>query len=42
MVMVVGLLNVYNRYAKELLQKELLPHLGVKQYCEPRKAYFIG
>ncbi|KAF4674661.1 hypothetical protein FOL47_008861 [Perkinsus chesapeaki] len=30
------------QYAKELLQKELLPHLGVKQYCEPRKAYFIG
>ncbi|KAF4705944.1 hypothetical protein FOZ62_009847 [Perkinsus olseni] len=27
---------------RELLQKELLPHLGVKQYCEPRKAYFIG
>eukprot|EP00450_Noctiluca_scintillans_P014548 CAMPEP_0194524266 /NCGR_PEP_ID=MMETSP0253-20130528/59388_1 /TAXON_ID=2966 /ORGANISM="Noctiluca scintillans" /LENGTH=1166 /DNA_ID=CAMNT_0039368879 /DNA_START=15 /DNA_END=3515 /DNA_ORIENTATION=- len=30
------------QYARELLQKELLPHIGTKPYCEIRKAYFIG
>lgn len=29
-------------YAKELLQKELLPHLGIEQYCESKKAFFLG
>ncbi len=29
-------------YARELLQKELLPHLGVAPYVEPRKAFFLG
>ncbi|KAJ1350334.1 DNA-dependent RNA polymerase II [Parelaphostrongylus tenuis] len=30
------------RYAKEILQKELLPHVGVTDFCEAKKAYFIG
>merc|ERR1719163_1744886 len=30
------------QYARELLQKELLPHLGVQPNCENRKAFFIG
>lgn len=30
------------QYAREILQKELLPHIGVGPYCEQRKAYFIG
>mmetsp|Transcript_7174 Transcript_7174/g.15859 ORF Transcript_7174/g.15859 Transcript_7174/m.15859 type:complete len:1170 (-) Transcript_7174:18-3527(-) len=29
-------------YARQILQKELLPHAGVAQYCETKKAYFIG
>src|SRR5262249_2079286 len=29
-------------YAKEILQKEMLPHVGTQQYCETRKAYFFG
>lgn len=29
-------------YAKELLQKELLPHLGIQQFCESKKAFFLG
>lgn len=29
-------------YARELLQKELLPHLGAGAHCETRKAYFFG
>lgn len=29
-------------YAKELLQKELLPHLGIEQFCENKKAFFLG
>lgn len=29
-------------YARELLQKELLPHLGIGPHCETRKAYFFG
>nr|XP_057929081.1 LOW QUALITY PROTEIN: uncharacterized protein LOC131129481 [Doryrhamphus excisus] len=28
--------------AKELLIKEFLPHIGDKQFCEMRKAYFFG
>ena len=30
------------QYAKELLVRELLPHVGTQQYCEARKAYFVG
>jgi len=30
------------QYAREILQKELMPHIGVGPYCEQRKAYFIG
>ncbi|EPR80086.1 DNA-directed RNA polymerase II complex subunit Rpb2 [Spraguea lophii 42_110] len=29
-------------FAKEVLQKEFLPHVGVKEFCESRKAYFLG
>ena len=25
------------QYARELLQKELLPHIGMEQYCETKK-----
>ncbi|GBG87225.1 hypothetical protein CBR_g45284 [Chara braunii] len=30
------------RYAKEILQKELLPHIGVGEFCETRKAFYFG
>ena len=30
------------KYAKEILQKELLPHVGVREDCETKKAYFMG
>ena len=30
------------KYAQEILQKELLPHVGVDTNCETRKAYFLG
>ncbi|KAJ3191549.1 DNA-dependent RNA polymerase II [Irineochytrium annulatum] len=30
------------RYAKEILQKEMLPHVGTKAHFEGRKAYFFG
>jgi DNA-directed RNA polymerase II subunit RPB2 len=30
------------KYAKEILQKELLPHVGVREDCETKKAYFLG
>eukprot|EP01137_Pigoraptor_chileana_P009419 Opistho-2@57646 len=30
------------RYAKEILQKEMLPHVGIGDNCETRKAYFVG
>eukprot|EP01116_Phalansterium_solitarium_P019596 TRINITY_DN5535_c0_g4_i2.p1 TRINITY_DN5535_c0_g4~~TRINITY_DN5535_c0_g4_i2.p1 ORF type:complete len:1189 (+),score=484.63 TRINITY_DN5535_c0_g4_i2:108-3674(+) len=30
------------RYAKEVLQKELLPHVGITEGCETKKAYFFG
>eukprot|EP00771_Trimastix_marina_P000200 gnl/Trimastix_PCT/1207.p1 GENE.gnl/Trimastix_PCT/1207~~gnl/Trimastix_PCT/1207.p1 ORF type:complete len:1204 (+),score=452.35 gnl/Trimastix_PCT/1207:177-3614(+) len=29
-------------YAKELLQKEMLPHVGIAEFCETKKAYFFG
>jgi DNA-directed RNA polymerase II subunit RPB2 len=30
------------KYAKEILQKEMLPHVGVSEFCETRKAFFLG
>ena len=30
------------RYAREILQKEILPHVGVSDFCETKKAYFLG
>ena len=30
------------RYAREILQKEMLPHVGVGEFCETKKAYFFG
>uniref|UniRef100_A0A8C2P938 DNA-directed RNA polymerase subunit beta n=1 Tax=Capra hircus TaxID=9925 RepID=A0A8C2P938_CAPHI len=30
------------KYAKEVLQKEMLPHVGVSDFCETKKAYFLG
>uniref|UniRef100_A0ACD6AQB5 Uncharacterized protein n=1 Tax=Avena sativa TaxID=4498 RepID=A0ACD6AQB5_AVESA len=30
------------RYAKEILQKEMLPHVGVGEFCETKKAYYFG
>ena len=30
------------QYARDLLVKEILPHVGTAQYCEGRKAYFVG
>lgn len=30
------------RYAKDILQKEMLPHVGISDFCETKKAYFLG
>ena len=30
------------RYASELLQKEMLPHVGTQELCETKKAFFLG
>ncbi|GAB4814750.1 hypothetical protein N2152v2_001796, partial [Parachlorella kessleri] len=30
------------QYARDLLQKELLPHIGIEPFCETKKAYFFG
>eukprot|EP00117_Sycon_ciliatum_P030225 scpid20794/ scgid23886/ DNA-directed RNA polymerase II subunit RPB2; DNA-directed RNA polymerase II 140 kDa polypeptide; DNA-directed RNA polymerase II subunit B; RNA polymerase II subunit 2; RNA polymerase II subunit B2 len=30
------------RYAKEILQKEMLPHVGISEFCETKKAYYLG
>lgn len=30
------------KYAREILQKETLPHVGVSDFCETKKAYFLG
>lgn len=30
------------KYAKEILQKEMLPHVGQSDSCEIRKAFFLG
>jgi hypothetical protein len=29
-------------YAREILIKELLPHIGLAEGCETKKAYFVG
>ena len=29
-------------YAKSLLKKEMLPHVGISDFCETKKAYFLG
>ncbi|CAA0825111.1 DNA-directed RNA polymerase II subunit 2 [Striga hermonthica] len=30
------------KYAKEILQKEMLPHVGVGEHCETKKGYYFG
>lgn len=30
------------KYAREILQKEMLPHVGVSDFCETKKAYYLG
>lgn len=30
------------QYAKLILQKEVLPHVGTEEHCETRKAFFLG
>eukprot|EP00271_Cylindrocystis_brebissonii_P022832 TRINITY_DN8941_c0_g1_i2.p1 TRINITY_DN8941_c0_g1~~TRINITY_DN8941_c0_g1_i2.p1 ORF type:complete len:1189 (+),score=261.50 TRINITY_DN8941_c0_g1_i2:389-3955(+) len=30
------------KFAKDVLQKEMLPHVGVGEFCETKKAYFFG
>ena len=30
------------KYAKDILQKELLPHIGITEASERKKAYFLG
>lgn len=30
------------QYAREILQKELLPHVGTMENCETKKAFFLG
>ncbi|RKP19176.1 DNA-directed RNA polymerase II subunit RPB2 [Rozella allomycis CSF55] len=30
------------RYAKDILQKEMLPHVGIEMNCETNKAFFFG
>ncbi|EPS65990.1 hypothetical protein M569_08783, partial [Genlisea aurea] len=30
------------KYAKDILQKEMLPHVGIGEYCETKKAYYFG
>lgn len=29
-------------YARDILQKELLPHVGMQPFCETKKAFFVG
>lgn len=31
-----------SKYAREILQKEMLPHVGVSDFCETKKTYFLG
>lgn len=35
-------IRLYCRYAKEILQREMLPHVGTREYCETKKAYYFG
>nr|GMC70456.1 DNA-directed RNA polymerase II subunit RPB2-like [Ipomoea batatas] len=30
------------KYAREILQREMLPHVGTREYCETKKAYYFG
>uniref|UniRef100_A0A5S6QXK6 DNA-directed RNA polymerase subunit beta n=2 Tax=Trichuris muris TaxID=70415 RepID=A0A5S6QXK6_TRIMR len=30
------------KYAKEILQKEMLPHVGISDFCETKKAFYLG
>ena len=30
------------KYAKDILQKEMLPHVGISDFSESKKAYFLG
>ena len=30
------------QYAREILQKEMLPHVGISENCETKKAFFLG
>mmetsp|Transcript_40541 Transcript_40541/g.53359 ORF Transcript_40541/g.53359 Transcript_40541/m.53359 type:complete len:1186 (+) Transcript_40541:199-3756(+) len=30
------------QYAKDILQKEMLPHVGTEEHCETKKAFFLG
>ncbi|KAK7376096.1 hypothetical protein VNO78_34948 [Psophocarpus tetragonolobus] len=30
------------KYAKDILQKEMLAHVGVDEYCETKKAFYFG
>ncbi|GFQ05233.1 DNA-directed RNA polymerase ii subunit rpb2 [Phtheirospermum japonicum] len=30
------------KYAKEILQKEMLPHVGTEEHCETKKAFYFG
>ncbi|CAN8008979.1 DNA-directed RNA polymerase II subunit RPB2 [Ixodes scapularis] len=30
------------KYSREILQKEMLPHVGVSDFCETKKAYYLG
>lgn len=30
------------KYAREILQKEMLPHVGTQEFCETKKAYYFG
>jgi DNA-directed RNA polymerase II subunit RPB2 len=29
-------------YARQILQKETLPHVGTSEFCETKKAYYLG
>lgn len=30
------------RYAQSILQKEVLPHVGIEEHCETKKGFFVG
>lgn len=34
--------SYFNRYAREILQREMLPHVGTEECCETKKAYYFG